>query len=61
MEGLANRHKYRFRVIAVNKIGRSQPCEMTGDDILIKDPWGKKGELGGTLSFSLITYWSPKL
>ncbi len=34
-------HKYRFRVRAVNKIGPSDPGEMTGDDILIRDPWGK--------------------
>lgn len=33
-------HKYRFRVKAVNKIGPSDATEMTGDDILMKDPWG---------------------
>ncbi len=37
-----NKHKYRFRTRAVNKIGTSDACEMLGDDILIKDPWGKR-------------------
>ena len=34
-------HKYRFRVVAVNKIGPSDPGEMKGPDILMKDPWGE--------------------
>ena len=41
IEPLEHKHRYRFRVRAVNKIGKSDPCEMLGDDILIKDPWGK--------------------
>ena len=41
IQPLEHRHRYRFRVRAVNKIGKSDPCEMNGDDILIKDPWGK--------------------
>ena len=41
IEPLEHKHRYRFRVRAVNKIGRSEPCEMLGDDILIKDPWGE--------------------
>jgi predicted phage tail protein len=41
IQPLEHRHRYRFRVRAVNKIGQSQPCEMLGDDILIKDPWGE--------------------
>ncbi len=41
IDGLVNKNKYRFRVLAINKIGKSLPCEMNGDDILIKDPWGK--------------------
>jgi hypothetical protein len=41
VENLTQGHKYRFRVVAANKIGLSDPCEMTGDDILMKDPWGK--------------------
>ncbi|CAB4056973.1 unnamed protein product [Lepeophtheirus salmonis] len=32
-------HKYRFRVCAANKIGQSNPTEMSGDAILTKDPW----------------------
>jgi len=32
-------HRYRFRVRAANKIGPSEPTEMTGPDILAKDPW----------------------
>ena len=43
IEPLEHKHRYRFRVRAVNKIGRSEPCEMLGDDILIKDPWGESG------------------
>ena len=41
VEHLTPMHKYRFRVVAVNKIGPSDPGEMKGDDILMKDPWGK--------------------
>ena len=41
VEGLTNKHRYRFRVKAANKLGPSDPCEMLGDDIWIKDPWGK--------------------
>ena len=40
-DGLKPLHKYRFRVKAVNKIGISDPGEMKGPDILMKDPWGK--------------------
>ena len=40
-EGLKPLHKYRFRVRAANKIGISDPGEMKGPDILMKDPWGK--------------------
>ena len=43
VEGLEHKHRYRFRVRAANKLGPSDPCEMLGDDILIKDPWGKIG------------------
>ena len=40
VENLTHKHRYRFRVRAANKLGQSDPCEMLGDDILIKDPWG---------------------
>ena len=41
VEHLIPMHKYRFRVRAANKIGPSEPTEMTGPDIVAKDPWGK--------------------
>lgn len=41
VEHLTPLHKYRFRVVAVNKIGPSDPGEMRGPDILMKDPWGE--------------------
>ena len=41
VEQLIPRHRYRFRVRAANKIGPSEATEMTGPDILAKDPWGK--------------------
>merc|ERR1719443_1974008 len=43
VEHLTQGHRYRFRVIAVNKIGPSDPGEMKGDDILMKDPWDEPG------------------
>ena len=39
-------NKYRFRVKAVNKLGQSMPCEMTGGDIMVKDPWNAPGQPG---------------
>ena len=41
VENLTPQHKYRFRVRAANKIGPSDPGEMSGDDVLMRDPWGK--------------------
>jgi len=46
IEPLEHRHRYRFRVRAVNKIGKSDPKEMSGDDILIKDPWDEPSQPG---------------
>ena len=48
VEHLTTGHRYRFRTRAVNKIGESEPKEMSGDDILMKDPWGE---------FSPSLYW----
>jgi len=39
VDHLTPNHKYRFRVRAANKIGPSDPTEMSGDDILMRDPW----------------------
>ena len=39
VENLTHKHRYRFRVRAANKLGKSDPTEMLGDDIWIKDPW----------------------
>jgi len=46
IEGLTSGDKYRFRVKAVNKLGESNPCEMKGGDICIKDPWGPPTQPG---------------
>jgi len=55
VENLTPGHKYRFRVRAVNKIGESEPCEMLGDDILMKDPWDEPDPCGKPN----IVDWSP--
>merc|ERR1711963_94263 len=55
VEHLTQGHRYRFRVIAVNKIGPSDPGEMKGDDILMKDPWDEPGPCGKPD----ILDWSP--
>jgi len=46
VEHLTPMHKYRFRVRAANKIGPSDPTEMTGPDILAKDPWDEPDPCG---------------
>merc|ERR1712088_1024359 len=48
VENLTTGHRYRFRVRAVNKIGESDPKEMSGDDILMKDPWDEPDPCGKT-------------
>ena len=40
-ERLKPLHKYRFRVRSVNKKEMSDPAEITGDDILMRDPRGE--------------------
>ena len=59
VDHLTPMHKYRFRVVAVNKIGPSDPGEMKGPDILMKDPWGKSKYFHKTvlraLKISLLT------
>ena len=37
---LKTRHKYKFRVCAFNRLGKSEPGLLPGDGVLIKDPWG---------------------
>merc|ERR1711981_1467125 len=54
-EGLKPLHKYRFRVKAVNKVGQSDPGEMTGDDILMRDPWDPPDPCGQPQ----IVDWGP--
>merc|ERR1711981_1353311 len=46
VEQLITGHRYRFRVRAANKIGASEPTEMTGPDILAKDPWDEPDPCG---------------
>jgi len=55
VEHLTTGHKYRFRVRAANKIGESDPTEMKGDDILMKDPWDEPDPCGKPD----ILDWSP--
>merc|ERR1712226_1285512 len=63
-DGLKPLHKYRFRVKAVNKIGISDPGEMKGPDILMKDPWdvpdpcGKPNVVDWGPDFAELT-WAP--
>jgi len=46
VENLTHRHRYRFRARAANKLGKSDPTEMLGDDIWIKDPWDEPSPPG---------------
>ncbi len=39
-EGLINKKEYKFRVVAVNKMGNSEPGVFP-KVVLAKDPWGK--------------------
>lgn len=39
-EGLINKKEYKFRVVAVNKMGNSEPG-LFPKVVLAKDPWGK--------------------
>jgi len=55
VENLTPQHKYRFRVRAANKIGPSDPGEMSGDDVLMRDPWDVPDPCGQPL----ITDWGP--
>lgn len=38
--GLNPDHKYKFRVMAVNEIGMSEPL-VSSKEIVAKDPWGR--------------------
>ena len=38
--GLIPDHKYKFRVMAVNEIGASEPL-VSSKEIVAKDPWGR--------------------
>uniref|UniRef100_A0A0K2U6Y3 Uncharacterized protein n=1 Tax=Lepeophtheirus salmonis TaxID=72036 RepID=A0A0K2U6Y3_LEPSM len=56
VDHLTPMHKYRFRVRAANKIGQSDPTEMSGDDILAKDPWDEPDPCGQPN----VVDWSPE-
>lgn len=43
---LEHGHVYKFRLRAVNRLGKSEPCVMAGDGVLIKDPWDEPGVPG---------------
>lgn len=40
-EDLVNKKEYKFRVIAVNKMGNSEPANFP-KTVLAKDPWGER-------------------
>ena len=40
VEDLVTKKQYKFRIIAINKIGSSEPA-LFGKPVLAKDPWGK--------------------
>ena len=54
--GLKPGGRYRYRVKAVNKLGQSIPCDMSGDDIIAKDPWCEPSPPGKPK----ILDWGPK-
>ena len=49
---LRHGHVYKFRVRAVNRLGKSDPGLLPGDGILIKDPWGEQA----ALSFAIYVF-----
>lgn len=40
VEDLVAKKQYKFRILAVNKLGKSEPA-LFGKPVLAKDPWGK--------------------
>lgn len=40
---LENQKKYKFRIRAWNKIGKSEPADLP-ETVLAKDPWGKSAD-----------------
>ncbi|XP_071750036.1 twitchin isoform X1 [Lepeophtheirus salmonis] len=46
VNNLINKHRYRFRARAANRIGLSDPHEISGQDIIIKDPWDEPDKPG---------------
>ena len=40
VQHLEEKNKYKFRIRALNKIGKSEPADLQ-DTVLAKDPWGK--------------------
>ena len=41
VQHLEEKNKYKFRIRALNKIGKSEPADLQ-ETVLAKDPWGKQ-------------------
>ncbi len=57
-------HCYKFRVRAVNSLGKSEPCVMNGNGVVMKNPWDVPSPPGRPITidwcpFSCDLAWTP--